>query len=228
MAKLKFDAIGEKRYETGVRNAVLYPKSDTGTYPLGVAWNGIISITDSPSGAEVTPLYADDIKYINLVSAEDYGATVEAYMYPDEFAVCDGTAEIAEGITIAQQPRKPFGLVYKTIVGNDVEKDAYGYKLHILYDALAAPSEKAYSTVNDQPEAITFSWELTTTPVAVTGFRPTAKLTIDSTKVDPEKMELLEAQLYGMDADDTSTPEVSAIVPHLLMPDEIMAIVAQG
>ena len=227
MSKIIWDQTGERLYETGVRNGVLYPRSSTGTYPLGVAWNGLTAVTESPSGAEATPLYADDIKYLNLLSNEEFGATVEAYTYPDEFAVCDGSAELAPGVMISQQPRKPFGLVYRTVVGNDTEYNDYGYKLHIIYNALAAPSEKGYATINDSPEAITFSWELTTSPEPVTGAKPTASLVIDSTKVNQEKLAILEGMLFGVDATTGETPTV-AIVPHLPLPDEIAAIFAEG
>lgn len=214
MSKLVWEKSGERRYETGVKNGVLYPKSSDGTYPLGVVWNGLTAVNESPSGAEATPLYADDIKYLNLISTEEFGATIEAYTYPDEFAECDGSAEIAKGVYIGQQARKAFGLSYKTILGNDVEMNEYGYKLHVIYDALAAPSEKSYATINDSPEAITFSWEITTTPVNVEGFKPTACVTIDSTKVDKDKLAELEAILYG--SDDAE--------PRLPLPDEIATI----
>ena len=213
MAKLIWDAVGNRLYETGVRQGVLYPMSN-GTYPKGVAWNGLTAITESPSGAEPTPLYADDIKYLNLLSAEEYAATVEAYTYPDEFAECDGSATLASGVTIGQQPRKTFGLCYRTVLGNDTENDNHGYKLHIIYGAMAAPSEKAYASINDSPEAITFSWELSTTPVNVTGFKPTASITIDSTKVAEGKMAALEKILYG-DGDTEA---------RLPLPDEIKTI----
>ena len=213
MAKLIWDAVGNRLYETGVRQGVLYPMSN-GTYPKGVVWNGLTAITESPSGAEPTPLYADDIKYLNLLSAEEYAATVEAYTYPDEFAECDGSATLASGVTIGQQPRKAFGLCYRTVLGNDTENDNHGYKLHIIYGAMAAPSEKAYASINDSPEAITFSWELSTTPVNVTGFKPTASITIDSTKVAEGKMAALEKILYG-DGDTEA---------RLPLPDEIKTI----
>ena len=211
MSKLAWDKTGERFYETGVKNAVLYPQGEGGVYNKGVAWNGITAVTESPSGAESTPLYADDTKYLNLVSAEEFGATIEAYTYPDEFAECDGSAEIAPGVTIGQQARKTFGLCYRTAIGNDVDNNDHGYKLHMIYGALAAPSEKAYATINDSPEAITFSWEVTTTPVAVTGLKPTASLTIDSTKVDAVKLAALEAILYGSDEEEARLP----------LPDEI-------
>lgn len=197
MAALTWDETGKRFYETGVRKGVLYVQDNAGTYPKGVAWNGLTAVTESPSGADSNPLYADDIKYLDLRSAEEFGATIEAYTYPDEFAECDGTAELADGVTIGQQARKSFGLCYRTVLGNDISNDAYGYKLHLIYGATAAPSEKGYQTVNDSPEAITFSWELTTTPVNVTGMKPTAIITIDSTKADPDKLAALEAILYG-------------------------------
>lgn len=196
MSKLVWDQSGERLYETGVRNGVLYPVTG-GTYGNGVAWNGLTSITESPSGAETTSLYADDIKYLNLVSAEEFGGTIEAYTYPDEFKECDGSKGVATGVVIGQQDRKTFGLCYRTTIGNDTESNAHGYKLHIVYGALASPSQKAYSTISDSPEAITFSWEFKTTPVNVTGFKPTALVTIDSTTADPTKLAALEDALYG-------------------------------
>lgn len=215
MSKIVWDQTGERLYETGVDHGVLYPVQEDGTYSLGVPWNGLTGITESPSGAEATPLFADNIKYLNLVSAEDFGCTIEAFTYPDEFAECDGSASIATGVVIGQQARKTFGLCYRTIVGNDVDSNGYGYKLHLIYGCLAAPSEKSYATVNDSPEAITFSWEVKSTPVNVTGFNPTACLTIDSTKVDTDKMKAIEDALYG--TDDAQ--------PALLMPDEVVAII---
>ena len=211
MSKLVWDKTGERLYETGVRQGVLYPMDSAGTYTKGVAWNGLTAVTESPSGAEATPLYADDIKYLNLMSAEEFGGTIEAYTYPEEFAECDGSAAIAAGVYIGQQARKTFGLSYRTVVGNDVENNDYGYKLHLIYGALAAPSEKAYATINDSPEAITFSWEFSTTPVNVTGFKPTASITIDSTKVDAEKLAALEAILYGSESEEARLP----------LPDEV-------
>ena len=213
MAKLVWDKTGERLYETGVKNGVLYPMVD-GAYPKGVVWNGLTAVTESPSGAEATPLYADDIKYLNLMSAEEFGATIEAYTYPDEFAECDGSATLGTGVTIGQQPRKTFGMSYKTTMGNDVDNDKHGYKLHLIYGAMASPSEKAYSTINDSPEAITFSWELTTTPVNVTGFKPTASLIIDSTKIEPAKLAAIEALLYGDESTEAKLP----------LPDEIAGI----
>ena len=215
MSKLVWDATGERLYETGVKMGVLYVQ-DKGAYPKGVAWNGLTSVTESPSGAEATPLYADDIKYLNLMSTEEFGASIEAYMYPDEFAECDGSAALTAGVYIGQQPRKTFGLCYRTTLGNDTESNNYGYKLHLIYGALAAPSEKAYSTINDSPEAITFSWELTTTPVNVTDHKPTASITIDSTKVDKQKLAALEEILYGSESVEARLP----------LPDEIAALMA--
>lgn len=213
MEKIVWDQTGERLYETGVKNGVLYVQ-ENGTYPKGVAWNGLTAVTESPSGAEPTALYADDTKYVNLVSAEEFGATIEAYTYPDEFAECDGSASIANGVYIGQQNRKTFGLSYKTTVGNDVNSNNHGYKLHLIYGAIASPSEKSYSTINDSPDAITFSWEISTTPVNVTGHKPTALLTIDSTKVDAAKLAKLEAILYG-------SAEADARLP---LPDEIVSI----
>ena len=217
MSKLVWDEIGSRFYETGVKNAVLYVQ-EGGTYPKGVAWNGITAVTESPSGAEASPLYADDIKYLNLLSNEEFGASIEAYTYPDEFAQCDGSAALATGVMIGQQSRKTFGLAYKTTLGNDTDGNDFGYKLHLIYGALAAPSEKAYATINDSPEAITFSWEVTTTPVNVTGHKPTASVTIDSTKVNEEKLTALEAILFG--GDDTEA--------RLPLPDEIATLMAEG
>lgn len=212
MSRLEWDASGEHIYETGVKNGVLYPMED-GKYPVGVAWNGLTAITESPSGAEATAIYADDIKYLNLYSAEEYGATIEAFTYPDAFAECDGSAVIATGMKIGQQPRKTFGLCYRTTLGNDEKNNAYGYKLHIIYGAMASPSEKAYQTINDSPEAITFSWEITTTPVNVTGHNPTANIEIDSTVAGEANMATIEAILYGCDEFDASkTYAVGAVV----------------
>ena len=217
--KLVWDETGKRTYETGVSKGVLYPQA-AGEYPQGVAWNGLTAVTESPSGAEATPLYADNIKYLNLVSAEEFGATVEAYTYPDEFAACNGEAALTEGVSIGQQARTAFGMAYQTKVGNDTNSEA-GYKIHLIYGALATPSEKAYATVNDSPEAITFSWELTTTPVEVEGFKPTATLVIDSTKVEADKMAAIEKVLYG-DADAEA---------RLPLPNEVLSIIngeAQG
>ena len=215
MSKLTWDNTGERFYETGVKQGVLYPQGEGGAYPKGFAWNGLTAVTESPSGAEANPLYADDIKYLNLMSAEDFGATVEAYTYPDEFAECDGSAEIAPGVSIGQQKRKAFGMSYRTSIGNDVDGSDHGYKIHLIYGAMAAPSERAYATMNDSPEAITFSWELTTTPVNVTGFKPTAHLEINSTKVDAEKLAALEAILYGTESEEARLP----------LPDEIVELI---
>ena len=222
--RLVWDKTGERYYETGVSQGVLYVQDSNGTYPQGVAWNGLTGVTESPSGAEATALYADNIKYLNLISTEEFGATIEAYTYPDEFAECDGSASIATGVAIGQQPRKTFGMSYKTQLGNDVDGNAHGYKLHIIYGATASPSEKAYATINDSPEAITFSWEVTTTPVSVSGFQPTANLTIDSTKVDAGKLKKLEDILYGTDAGEEGTPAATA--PRLPLPDEIATLMA--
>ena len=216
MAKLVWDKTGDRLYETGVKNGVLYIPT-AGVYSKGVAWNGLTAVTESPSGAEATALYADDTKYLSLMSTEEFGATIEAYTYPDEFAACDGSAELADGVMIGQQKRSPFGLCDKTTIGNDTEGNDHGYKLHIIYGALAKPSERAYATINDSPEAITFSWEITTTPVNVTGAKPTASLVIDSTKADPSKLAALEDILYGKDGEPASEPR-------LPLPDEIKTL----
>lgn len=214
MPILTWDNTGERFYETGVQKGVLYPIQTDGKYTKGVAWNGLTAVTESPSGAEATALYADDIKYLNLISNEEFGATIEAYTYPDEFAECDGSAALADGVMLGQQKRKTFGLCYRTAVGNDVDGSDYGYKLHLIYGCLAAPSEKAYATINDSPEAITFSWEVTTTPVTVTGFKPTSQITIDSKKVGEAKMTKIEEALYG-------TAEKEAYLP---LPDELATL----
>lgn len=197
MSKLEWDKTGERYYEAGVEQGVLYPQGIGGTYPKGVVWNGLITVTEKPSGAEASPMYADNKKYLNLLSVEDFAATVEAYTYPDEFKKCDGSAEIAKGVLIGQQKREIFGLSYMTKLGNDTEGEDHGYKLHLVYGATAAPTEKAYGTINDSPDAITFSWELTTTPVTISGFKPAACVTIDSTKCDAVKLVALEKILYG-------------------------------
>ena len=226
MAKLVWDKSSERLYETGVKNGVLYVQGTGGTYPKGVAWNGLTAVTESPSGAEPTPLYADDIKYLNLLSTEEFGATIEAYTYPDEFAECDGSKSLATGVYIGQQARKTFGMCYKTTLGNDTEGNDHGYKLHIIYGALAAPSEKAYETINDSPEAITFSWEISTTPVNVKGSKPTATIVIDSTKANPEKLAALEVILFGADAPNG---EGTGTDPRLPLPDEIATLMtAEG
>lgn len=217
MSKLIWDATGERYYETGVKNGVLYVM-EAGKYGNGVAWNGLTAVTESPSGAEATPLYADDIKYLNLMSAEEFGGTIEAYMYPDEFKACNGEAELAAGVSIGQQSRKVFGFCYRTVLGNDTDNNEHGYKLHIIYGAQASVSEKAYSTINESPEPLTFSWEFTTTPVEVNGFKPTSIVTIDSTKVDKSKLEALEAKLYGSESEEPSLP----------MPNEIATMMAAG
>ena len=216
MAKLVWDESGKRIYETGVRNGVLYLQDTQGAYTKGVAWNGLTAVTESPSGAEPTALYADDIKYLELFSAEEFGATIEAYTYPAEFEKCDGSASLGAGVTIGQQDRATFGLCYRTVLGNDVKGSEFGYKLHLIYGAKAKPSEKGYQTINDSPEAITFSWEVSTTPVNVAGFKPTACVTIDSTKIAPDKLTQIETLLYG----DTSA---EAKLP---LPDEIAAIVS--
>lgn len=214
MSKIVWDQIGERYYETGVRQGVLYPQGTGGTYPKGVAWNGLISVSEAPSGAESTPIYADDIKYLNLISNEEFGATIEAYTYPEDFTQCDGSAAISKGVMIGQQSRKAFGLSYRTVLGNDTEGNDYGYKLHLVYGANASPSQKQYSSINDSPEAITFSWEVKTTPVPVPGHKPTATITIDSTKVDAIKLKTLEDILYGKEAEEARLP----------LPEEIITI----
>lgn len=209
MPKIKWDQTGERFYETGVSKGVLYPYANN-DYAKGVAWNGLTNVSESPEGAEATPLYADNIKYLNLMSAEEFKATIEAYTYPDEFAACNGEASLQNGVSIGQQKRSQFGLSYQTKIGNDVDSEL-GYKIHLVYGALAAPSEKAYATVNDSPEAITFSWEISTTPVEVPGFKPTASLVIDSTKVDAEKLAAFEKILYGDDTNEARLPLPSEV-----------------
>lgn len=228
MAKnIVWDNLGERFYETGVDRGVLYPQA-AGKYPIGVAWNGLTAVTESPSGAEPTPLYADNIKYLNLMSVEEFGATIEAYTYPDEFEKCDGSSELTPGVTIGQQDRNSFGLSYRTVVGNDVDGNEYGYKLHLIYGAKAAPSDKGYATINDSPDAITFSWAVTTTPVNVEGHKPTASLVIDSTKVGVGKMEAIEAILYGTAAVTGEGEEVTpAVEGRLPLPDEVLTIIAE-
>lgn len=222
MSKIVWDKTGERTYETGIDRGVLYPQAIGGTYPKGVAWNGLTTVTESPSGAEANPQYADNIKYLNLISAEEFGATVEAFTYPDEFAICDGSAEPSVGLVLGQQTRKQFGLCYRTVLGNDTEGQDHGYKLHLIYNALAAPSEKGYSSINDSPEAISFSWEISTTPIEIDGYRPAASITIDSTKVDKTKLAALEVILYGKDA--TADPAVEAVDPRLPLPAEIITL----
>lgn len=216
MTKLAWDATGERQYETGTKKGVLYVMNESGVYDKGVAWNGLTAVTESPSGAEATALYADDIKYLNLISAEDFAATIEAYMSPKEFDECDGEKEIAPGITIGQQKRKTFGFSYQTIIGNDTDLNDHGYKIHLIYGAMASPSERAYTSVNDSPEAMTLSWEITTTPVNVKGAKPTAHLEIDSTKVTADKLKSLEDVLYGTESEE----------PRLPLPDEIVTLVS--
>lgn len=220
MTVLQWDEVGKRLYETGVDHGVLYIPNATGVYSNGYAWNGLTTVTESPSGAESSPQYADNIKYLNLISAEEFGATIEAFTYPEEFAQCDGTALPQPGVAIGQQSRKQFGLSYRTQIGNDLAGTDHGYKLHLIYGATAAPSEKAYATINDSPEAIAFSWEVTTTPVGVAGYKPTAQLVIDSTKVTPAKLKTLEDQLYGT-AGSTATAK-------LPLPAEVIAIFAPG
>ena len=215
--KLEWDATGEKLYETGLDRGVLYPINASGVYTDGVAWNGLSSVSETPSGAEANAIYADNIKYLNLYSAEEFGATIEAYTYPDEWAECDGSAELVTGVVLGQQSRKTFGLCYRTVLGNDVDGDNHGYKLHLLYGCKASPSERQYQTINDSPEAITFSWEITTTPINVSGHKPVACVTIDSTKVDATKLANLEQILYGTPASGNT----EAIAPRLPLPDEL-------
>ena len=215
MAKLVWDEVGKRTYETGVDKGVLYVQNDEGAYGKGVAWNGLTAVNESPSGAEPTALYADNTKYLELTSKEEYGATIEAYTYPDEFEACDGSAELGDGVVIGQQSRKVFGLCYRTVKGNDVKNNDYGYKIHLVYGCKAKPAQKNYQTINDSPEAITFSWEVSTTPVEVEGFKPTATVTIDSTKVTAEKLKSIEEALYGTES----------VEPKLLLPSEIVAIV---
>ena len=217
MAKLKWDEVGERTYETGTKKGVLYPFK-SGTYAKGVAWNGLTGVSENPSGAEATDLYADDIQYLSLMSKEKFGATIEAYTYPDEFAECDGSAEIATGVTIGQQNRIPFGLSYVTTLGNDTENEAHGYKIHLVYGAKASPSEKGYQTMNESPEAITFSWEINTTPVEVPGHDPSATIVIDSTKVDAAKLTAFEEILYGSESAE----------PRLPLPAEVITLFAAG
>ncbi len=216
MPRIIWDNIGEKIYETGTDHGVLYITGDTGAYGKGVAWNGLTAVTESPSGAEPQPQYADNIKYLNLISAEDFGLTIEAFTYPEEFAVCDGSEELTPGVMIGQQNRKTFGFSYRSMMGNDTDGQTFGYKLHLVYGCLASPSEKAYTTINESPEAINFSWEVTTTPVPVTGYKPTALLTIDSTKVtDKVKLAALETILYGSADED----------PRMPLPDEVLTLI---
>lgn len=214
MTALAWDQVGERLYETGVDHGVLYLPDGAGAYNDGFAWNGLTTVTESPSGAEANPQFADNIKYLNLLSAEEFGATIEAFTYPDEFAQCDGTATPSPGVSVGQQTRKQFGLCYRTRLGNDIDGVDNGYKLHLVYGAQASPSEKAYATINDSPEAIAFSWDVTTSPVQVTGLKPTSLIVVDSTEVDPADLATLESQLYG-DADNDA---------RLPLPDEVITI----
>lgn len=216
---INWDEVGKKFYETGVDHAVLYPQIADGSYPVGVAWNGLISITQSPSGAEANPQYADNIKYLNLLSVEEFAGTIEAFTYPKEFAICDGSAELEVGVMVGQQARKPFGLCYRTVLGNDTLGESYGYKLHFVYGALASPSERQNQTINESPEAATFSWEFSTTPVPVTGFKPTSYVVIDSTKVNALDLAALLTILYGT----TGTPDTPGRLP---LPNELATLMA--
>lgn len=229
MSKLVWDQVGDRTYETGTKQGVLYPQASDGTYPSGVAWNGLTSVSESPDGGDANDIYADDIKYLVLRGVENFGGTIEAYTYPDEFAECDGSATLITGVIIGQQPRKTFGFSYVTTVGNDVDMDSYGYKIHLIYGASASPSERTYETINDSPEPINFSWEFTTVPVNVTGFKPTACLIIDSTKFPADgsgnknaKLAALEDVLYGTDAEGTS----AGTAPRLPLPDEVKSILS--
>lgn len=224
MARLTWDSTGERLYETGVRNGVLYVMNENNAYGNGVAWNGLTAVTESPSGAEATDLYADDIKYLTLRSLEEFGGTIEAYTYPDEFMACDGSAELTSGVVIGQQSRKAFGLCYRTAIGNDVDGDAHGYKLHLIYGCTVSPSERAYQTINDSPEAITFSWEFETVPVAINAegyerYKNTSCITIDSTKVDSTKLTTLENILYGT----AGTSGQTGTDPRLPLPAEVIS-----
>ena len=212
--KIEWDAPGERLYETGIDRGVLYVQQN-GAYPKGVAWNGLSGVTENPTGAEPTALYADNIKYIELMSVEEFGVTIEAFTYPEEFEVCDGSADLAVGVSIGQQPRKSFGLAYRTVLGNDEEYEDYGYKLHLIYGGKASPSDKSYQTINDTPDAITFSWDVTTTPVPVTDHKPTASLIVDSTKVSANALAAIETILYG-------EAETEGRLP---LPDEVLTII---
>lgn len=227
MSKIVWDQVGERTYETGTKQGVLYPQAANGTYPRGVAWNGLTSVSESPDGGDANDIYADDIKYLVLRGVENFGGTIEAYTYPDEFAECDGSAQLMSGVVIGQQPRKTFGFSYVSTIGNDTEMDEHGYKIHLIYGASASPSEKSYETINDSPEPITFSWEFTTIPVNVTGHKPTAVVTIDSTKFPPEqdgkknkKLADFEDILYGTDG----TGGTGGAEPRLPLPDEVVTL----
>ena len=219
--KLQWDKAGERFWETGVSKGVLFPMTAPGVYGAGVPWNGLVNVTQSPSGAEPSAIYADNIKYLNLMSVEELEASIEAYTYPDEFATCDGSAVVAAGAKIGQQARKMFALAYQTKIGNDLDPEL-GYKIHIIYGCLAGPSEKSHDTVNDSPEAMTFSWDLTTTPVDVAGFKPTASIEIDSTKTTPANLAALELILYGKDA--VTEPVEAAVAARLVLPNEVISI----
>lgn len=231
MAKLKWDQVGEKTYETGTKQGVLYPQAADGTYPNGVAWNGLTSVSESPDGGDANDIYADDIKYLVLRGVENFGGTIEAYTFPDEFAECDGSASLMAGVTVGQQPRKTFGFSYVSTIGNDTEMDAHGYKIHLIYGASASPSERSYETINDSPEPIQFSWEFTTVPVTVTGHKATSVLIIDSTKFPPQqdgkknvKLKAIEDILYGTDGEGTS----GGTAPRLPLPDEVLSIITSA
>ena len=206
MAKLVFNGVGDRLFETGVKKGVLYVMGDEGQYENGVVWNGLTAVTEKPTGAETTNLYADDVKYVVIHGAEEFEATIEAYTYPEEFEACDGSAALLEGVNVGQQERKTFAFCYKTSLGNDVQGQSFGYKLHIIYGCKAKPSEKSYSTINDSPEAVTFSWDVSTTPVPVEGMNPTATLIVDSTRVEPEKLKKLEDKLYGTEEAEPTLP----------------------
>ena len=219
MARLTWDQTGERFYETGVSQGVLYPQDSGGTYPTGVAWNGLSSVSETPSGGEATPIWADNMKYLSLMSAEEMGGSITAYTYPEQWKECDGSAELVKGASIGQQTRRTFGLCYRTIKGNDTEGEAHGYLLHIIYGAKASPSERQYQTISDSPEPIEFSWEYTTTPVNVAGHKPTSLVTIDSTSADPTKLSELEDILYG---------STSGNGPRLPLPDELVTLLTVG
>lgn len=220
MAKLTWDNVGERFFETGIDRGVLFPMGTNGTYESGVAWSGLTSVEEAPTGAETTPLYADNIKYLNLLSNEDFAFTIGAYIYPDEFAECDGSAALAKGVQISQQKRKQFGFSYRTRIGNDIDGDDYGYKIHLVYGCLAAPSSKSRNTVNDSPEATEMSWEVSTTPINVDGFKPTAHIVIDSTKADSTKLAALEKKLYGDDESGEATLPLPSELITLMGADE--------
>lgn len=228
MSQLKWDVTGERTYETGVKKCVLYPQSTSGTYPVGYAWSGITSVAENPSGGEPSPIYADDIKFLNLIGVEELGGSIEAYMYPNEFAECDGSANIVTGVSIGQQKRKSFGLCYRTILGNDTEQEDYAYKLHLIYGCLAKPSARTYSSVNGSPEPNAFSWEYSTTPVEVSGKKPTANITIDTSLLsvsDKPKLKALENILYGVDADEFSQTKTYAVGDHVTHEDDLYVCV---